>query len=1531
MNHPSHNRRPSAPPRSRSRVSLTGLGSLLAAIFLLTSVVALASDAPPIPPSFLPEQASSPINRVIPDPMWADLGDESAAKNVFPGDREDLPRKFRLLRLDLPTLTDVFDKAPLEEYTNVRDGMEITLPMPDGSFQRFLIVESPMIGPDVQAIIPDFRSYMAKGIDDPTAVLRLDTSGSGFHAFGRTAGGFLWIAPHSQGDTEHVISAWKNDFKASTEGFECGTEELGPAPGIFQEKALALTGDMLHTYRMILTLTGEYCTNFGGTSAATNQAVVTLNRINTIFETDASVRFNVVGVLAYGNPATDPFPNGGSINTTLLQQNQANTDSIYGTGAYDIGHILTGPGQAGLAYYNALCTSIKAQGGTSFTVPYRDDFAVTYWAHELGHQFNARHTFNTSSGQCGNNRAASGAYEPGAGSTIMSYAGACAPENSATVPDPYFHIGSLEAIIAARAAAGCGTITATGNTPPVANAGPDQIIPRDTPFWVNGSAVDPDANTLTYTWEQFDLGAASPPTDPYGPLFRSFSPGTSGARYFPDWGQVFDGSADLFETMPWVDRSLTLRLTVRDNAAGAGGVDDDELELTVSGDPFFVTAPNGGESFVAGHPITVTWNVGGSVASNVVIWMISDAGFSQLIPTTANDGSENVTLPCGITATNCRIWIEELSGTSLGAHVFDVSDADFTLTDGLPDFGPFAYWGDSIVPNSVASTDLPTSLFGDTTSYIAWVYWNFGAAYGCSNFETRTSIDEVAIQNFSTPNAAPPGTGTGWGPIARTVSGGRHTLWQMADPDDIQPESDETNNSYARQWVWQPAELPGQTAAIRSQPPERSAGAAHIPGGVTFYNNVDGLRLNDYGAVWQALAVSSIDGFDYDVSLYDQSNDPNAGFQTSLVSSTFGGNATDFVLVNRALAPSLAFDAGLLRYNGSGDYVADRRYPAGTVPVGGSNLGVSMAQNQIIDLRVIQIDPGEEGRNVVEIDNVSTSQGVDILLYAHDLALGSRGSAIGLASVDGTGSAWIDHDFTAAGYYMLAVVRKASDGLTPFTYDVSMRPTPPDITTAVVAGSHGPVVPQFNSTISLGDPIPAPTVLEGDAGSTIMYFHVANNGPADADLWDFTVNVDGAINSGIEWPFGLPGGTSNITSQAFGGIYFAGGRHTAGMFFDSANEFDELNEDNNRFAEQWVWTPTQVALEGTIGRGTPPDPLGGWDDIPAGLTRELNVDGLRTPAFVVSGDNGYLGGWAATPNPGSDIDLRVHAASTGAQDGFSTLLETSGQAGNATEFVLFDLDGPLPGGVAYDIGAERVSGNTGYQAHATESVYLNYNAGGAPGQDFGPFTLGSGELLGLFEFSTFNEGGLDVPIYISLNNLSGGADLALSVFGRTDASGFISPPEVVTSGFADNGGDGSDESVELTLPGGQYWAIAVYKTNGEETGKTVDFSLRLAQNALVDVPDGKPLVASIANYPNPFNPQTKIEFTLEKPGKASVRIYDVQGRLVRTLVDEDLAAGHHSRDWTGKDKNGSVVASGVYLALFEYPGGAARQRMVLLK
>ncbi len=93
-----------------------------------------------------------------------------------------------------------------------------------------------------------------------------------------------------------------------------------------------------------------------------------------------------------------------------------------------------------------------------------------------------------------------------------------------------------------------------------------------------------------------------------------------------------------------------------------------------------------------------------------------------------------------------------------------------------------------------------------------------------------------------------------------------------------------------------------------------------------------------------------------------------------------------------------------------------------------------------------------------------------------------------------------------------------------------------------------------------------------------------------------------------------------------------------------------------------------------------------------------------------------------------------------------------------------------------------------------------------------------------------------------------------------------------------------------------------------------------------------PRVYSLAqNAPNPFNPVTRIAFALPRPGRTTLRIYDLAGRLVATLVDEVLAAGDYERVWNGHDGRGAAVASGTYVYELRSWEFAQTRHMTLLK
>lgn len=85
------------------------------------------------------------------------------------------------------------------------------------------------------------------------------------------------------------------------------------------------------------------------------------------------------------------------------------------------------------------------------------------------------------------------------------------------------------------------------------------------------------------------------------------------------------------------------------------------------------------------------------------------------------------------------------------------------------------------------------------------------------------------------------------------------------------------------------------------------------------------------------------------------------------------------------------------------------------------------------------------------------------------------------------------------------------------------------------------------------------------------------------------------------------------------------------------------------------------------------------------------------------------------------------------------------------------------------------------------------------------------------------------------------------------------------------------------------------------------------------------------NYPNPFNPSTEIKFSIPKSERVKIAVYNSIGKLVKVLVDENMAPGNYKVTWNGEDNRGSKVSSGVYLYRLETPSFQATKKMVLLK
>lgn len=618
--------------------------------------------------------------------IWTDIPEKAipASKKAV---RHIVPRSYRTVRLDLTQIQPLLVAAP--ERFRPAGGPEqeivLTLPLPDGSWGRFRITESPVMAPALQAKYPDIRCYTGAGLDDPTASLKCDLTPQGFHAMIRSARyGSIFIDPYRQGDREHCIVYHKQDLDPK-EPFSCSLDPETVQPDAVKNDVPELAGDCtFRRYRLALACTGEYAAFHGATKPLVLAAMnTTMNRVNGIYERDLSVTMQIIAgndSLIYLDPATDGFSNGNG--STMLGQNQTKCNTIIGSANYDIGHVFS-TGGGGIAGVGVVCNnSTKARGVTGRNTPIGDPFDVDYVAHEMGHQFSGNHTQNNSCGRNPNT-----AMEPGSASTIMGYAGICAPNIQAN-SDPYFHAINLQEItnyITTGPGNVCPVKTVTGNNAPVVDGGAaEYVIPRSTPFALTAIATDPDP--LTYCWEQMNNQTATMPplpTNTAGPMFRSFNPDPAPTRYFPRLPDLVNNTNPTWEQLPGVARTLNFRVTVRDNNPDGGCTGEDNLVLTVAGSagPFVVTDPNMVAVWYVADTKQVTWDVANTDAApvncaQVRILLSTDGGFTYpyvLADTVPNTGSANVEVPNQL-STTCRVMVQ-----AIGNVFFDISDQNFSI------------------------------------------------------------------------------------------------------------------------------------------------------------------------------------------------------------------------------------------------------------------------------------------------------------------------------------------------------------------------------------------------------------------------------------------------------------------------------------------------------------------------------------------------------------------------------------------------------------------------------------------------------------------------------------------------------------------------------------------------------------------------------------------------------------------------------------------------------------------------------------
>lgn len=523
-----------------------------------------------------------------------------------------------LYSLNLASLTNLLeDTKELLLFEDSSQGVNIILPLPDSSYQMFEVWEVSIMQEGLKEKFPNTKTYFGKGVDDPSLTTRFEWTSEGLSGAISSLESTSYFNQYED-NREDIYVSYLKDLKGSEASFR--EENLKP-PSVEPER---IPLDDIPQFegkvkkkilRIAIAGTPDYTSYFGSKERAFNNVIRAVQRVNLIFERDLGVSFKLVNrsdELLFDNRE---FYSSTNLDK-LLNENQAILDSIIQSPNYDVGHLFSirGGGMAEIA--SAGISSIKAMGVTGIYPPESEKFYVDYFAHELGHQLGANHTFYGQCSDCKDCRkhgVKNRAYEPGCGTTIMGYAGvcknliSCKEDNVQNRSDDYFHainIYEITSHLERTFSSNKNRFVSSPNNYPVLKI-PNNLfhIPHSTPFALEAIGQDEDSlDNLTYTWEQVDLRNV---------LVRSISPSKSGTRYIPNINALLNNHKPPWENL--IEKrngELNFLATIRDNNPIIGGINFDKVKLKVYEHigPFKVISPSKKDNqFNANDRVLIKW------------------------------------------------------------------------------------------------------------------------------------------------------------------------------------------------------------------------------------------------------------------------------------------------------------------------------------------------------------------------------------------------------------------------------------------------------------------------------------------------------------------------------------------------------------------------------------------------------------------------------------------------------------------------------------------------------------------------------------------------------------------------------------------------------------------------------------------------------------------------------------------------------------------------------------------------------------
>jgi len=210
-------------------------------------------------------------------------------------------------------------------------------------------------------------------------------------------------------------------------------------------------------------------------------------------------------------------------------------------------------------------------------------------------------------------------------------------------------------------------------------------------------------------------------------------------------------------------------------------------------------------------------------------------------------------------------------------------------------------------------------------------------------------------------------------------------------------------------------------------------------------------------------------------------------------------------------------------------------------------------------------------------------------------------------------------------------------------------------------------------------------------------------------------------------------------------------------------------------------------------------------------------------------------------------------------------------------------------------------------------------------------------------------GGGDAPIIsLSIEEIDFGdveigetaiEELTIFNFGTIELNGTITAPEGFSSELTDYSVEAGGElviEIEFTPTEAIAYSDDLVISSNDPNQSEVTVALSGTGVSTGTDLDLIPVVTELTgNYPNPFNPTTNVNFSLKVDSRVSLKIYNIRGQKVKTLVEDNMQAGWHSIVWDGRDDNGKSVSSGVYFSGFDASGVGGDytsvKKMILLK